>query len=90
MLIVVVIRNRDDHEWNPAHFLGIPSIVAASDLLAIVPERLARAARQMYALRVLQLPIAVPRFNVTMVWHESHQRDPAHRWLRDLMTEVAA
>ncbi|MHA0854383.1 hypothetical protein ACV094_21925 [Serratia nematodiphila] len=46
----------------------------------MLPEQLAR---NHPLLQQLKPPLAVPGFEMTMLWHERSHRDPAHRWLRE-------
>jgi DNA-binding transcriptional LysR family regulator len=62
------------------HFLAMLSIVAGTDMVAMVPERLARGNP---ALKIMVPPLPVPGYEMTMLWHERRHRDPAHQWLRD-------
>jgi DNA-binding transcriptional LysR family regulator len=70
------------------HFTSVPFIVAASDLIATVPERLARTFAPQLGLQVLAAPLAIPPFRLTALWHERLTADPAHRWLRGLLAEA--
>ncbi|HMG34280.1 MAG TPA: LysR family transcriptional regulator [Blastocatellia bacterium] len=72
------------------HFATVPFIVAASDLIATMPERLALKLSPVLKLQVLPVPIAIPPFRLTMLWHSHSDRDPAHIWLRGLIAEAAA
>lgn len=69
------------------HFLLVPEIVARSDMISTLPERLARG----YAnkLRILELPLDIESFTVGQIWHERNQREPAQLWLRDVLLELA-
>jgi len=69
------------------HFLLIPEIVARSDMISALPERLALG----YAkkLRLFEPPLEIQGFTVGEIWHERNQRDPAQQWLRDLLLELA-
>lgn len=69
------------------HYLLVAEIVARSDMISSLPQRLAQG----YAkrLRILELPLDVQGFTVGEVWHERNQRDPAQQWLRDLLLELA-
>ena len=69
------------------HFLLVPEIVARSDMISALPERLARG----YAtkLRILEPPLEIPGFTVGQIWHERNQREPAQQWLRQLLLELA-
>ena len=70
-----------------AHFLLVPEIVARSDMISSLPERLARG----YAkrLRIFEPPLAIEGFTVGEIWHERNERDPAQQWLRDVLAELA-
>jgi DNA-binding transcriptional LysR family regulator len=61
------------------HFRFAISVMASTDLVAMLPERLVRGDP---ALAIVQAPLAVPGFEMSMLWHERVHRDPAHQWLR--------
>lgn len=61
------------------HFLFMLAALAATDLVAMVPERLVQGNR---ALTTVAPPLAVPGYEMAMLWHERVHRDPAHQWLR--------
>lgn len=62
------------------HFLFLGAVLASTDLVAMVPSRLVRSNP---ALQVVEPPVAVPSFEMLMLWHERMHRDPAHQWLRE-------
>lgn len=69
------------------HFLLVPEIVARSDMISALPERLARGyAKQ---LRIFESPVELQKFTVGEMWHERNERDPAQQWLRDVLVELA-
>ncbi|WP_428034297.1 LysR family transcriptional regulator [Amphritea sp.] len=65
-----------------ASFLLIPEIVAQSNLVALVPQRLVAERKD---LKVVASPIQSAGFSVGMVWHERNHSHSAHRWIRDLI-----
>ncbi|MBK5104481.1 MAG: LysR family transcriptional regulator [Burkholderiales bacterium] len=69
------------------HFLLVPEIVARSDMISALPERLAHG----YAtkLRIFEPPLDIESFTVGEIWHERNQLDPAQQWLRDVLLELA-
>jgi len=69
------------------HFLLVPEIVARSDMISALPERLALG----YAdkLRILEPPIKLDGFTVGQIWHERNEREPAQIWLRDVVLKLA-
>jgi DNA-binding transcriptional LysR family regulator len=66
----------------------LPGVVARSELLAVVPEQLARSAQEVLPLQILPLPFEIERVDVSMIWHGRSQQDPAHRWLRATLREI--
>ena len=66
---------------SAASFLFVPELVARSDLIATVPERLVQGRAE--RLQVLEPPLPVEGFAIGLVWHERTHRHPAHRWLRE-------
>ena len=66
------------------HFASAPFVVASSDLIATVPERLAHRFVEL-ALQVMLVPMEIPPFRLTMLWHERYDHDAAHSWLRELL-----
>jgi DNA-binding transcriptional LysR family regulator len=72
------------------HFASVGFMVAASDLIATVPERLALQFNRSLKLQMLPVPVSMPPFRTMMLWHERSHSDPAHTWLRNLIAETAA
>ena len=72
------------------HFLVVPHIVAATDLIATLPTRVVDALASQRDLVKLPPPIALDGFDVAMVWHERNHHDPGQRWLRDQVVAIAA
>lgn len=70
-------------------FLSALQLVARTDLVLTAPERLVRTMLGTLPLQVLEPPVALPRFSLYQVWHESRQQDPAHAWLRGILAELA-
>ena len=68
----------------------VPYIVARSDLVAVLPRRLAEGFVPIFGLKLLPAPIALPRFTIWQLWHERTHRSPAHRWLRSRVGELVA
>ena len=64
------------------HFQTVVAVVAASDLIACVPQRLAHHFRREIGLKVVRMPFPMPPFHTRMVWHRHAADDPALRWLQ--------
>lgn len=73
---------------SASSFLIVLDAVRRSDVAALVPERLVR--NRMGNLRVLEPPIPVPGFSISMAWHDRAHCDMAQRWLRQQLLEHVA
>jgi DNA-binding transcriptional LysR family regulator len=71
-----------------AHAMGVTSIVSSTDLLVVVPSRLAAACRELADVSILPLPVDIPSFQIKQHWHERFHRDPGNCWLRRLVAEL--
>lgn len=70
------------------NFLGVPAIVGNTDYLCTLPRRAALIMAQDKRLSAWDLPFELPDYVVKQHWHERQMRDPANRWLRELMTRL--
>lgn len=73
-----------------SHFLSVPVLISRTDFVAALDRRVAEVFANPLGLRLLPPPLKLPKGTVGQVWHEQHERDPAHRWLRSLISEVAS
>jgi LysR family transcriptional regulator, mexEF-oprN operon transcriptional activator len=71
------------------HFLLTGFILARTDLVAALPERLASVWMGFLPLQRLPLPFQVSGFAVSMLWHAKNQDEPGHIWLRSLLSELS-
>lgn len=71
-----------------AHAMGVTYILSTTDLLVVVPSRLAAACRELADVSVLDLPVEIPKFQVRQHWHERFQQDPGNRWLRGCVADL--
>ena len=63
-------------------------LARASDLIASVPERHTGNLRA--GMHSFPLPVSVPEFTVSLLWHPRLDADQAHRWLRGHVREICA
>lgn len=70
------------------HFLAAPALIARTELVLTVPERLARAL-QSPGLVLAPAPLALEPIPLRLIWHERTHADPACRWLRERVAELA-
>lgn len=71
-------------------FFTAGKVVAASDLLMVLPRHLIEATGMTEALIAKDLPFSMPDVHIDMLWHERDARSPGHRWLRELLGDSTA
>lgn len=64
-------------------FFTAGKVVAASDLLMVIPRHLIDATGMSNQLIQKALPFRLPEVHIDMLWHERDARSPGHRWLRE-------
>ena len=69
-------------------FAAALALASASDLVATVPERHTGNLRD--RMHSFALPLTIPEFTVSLLWHPRMDGDPAHRWLRGCVRAVCA
>jgi DNA-binding transcriptional LysR family regulator len=69
---------------------AVAEMVAVTDYCASLPALICRRLTHDPRLKVLAAPVDLGTFPVEMAWHVRYRHDPAHRWLRNLISEVAA
>lgn len=75
----------------PAYRVGVsipyintaPLIVAASDMVMVLPRRAAERYAGMLPLEVIPVPTRQEDFTYRLIWHERVHRDPGMTWLRE-------
>lgn len=66
-----------------SHYLGIPMIVAESDLIVTVPYAVGLSFAKMAPLKTLRPPINIGTADVKHHWHARFHHDPANKWMRE-------
>jgi len=60
-------------------------VIDQTDMAVTVPERFARR----HNLHQVDLPVDIMPLETHIYWHESTDQDPANRWMREQMIEIA-
>jgi DNA-binding transcriptional LysR family regulator len=71
-------------------FLSIVLVLVGSDLLVVMPRRVARDLSVICPVVVKELPFPSPQISLSMIWHRRVDNQPAHRWLRDMVRASVA
>jgi DNA-binding transcriptional LysR family regulator len=65
------------------HFLVAPAILERTDLVAILPRRVAAPMAKRYALAMRPSPFDLGESKISQTWHRRFDGDAGLRWLRD-------
>jgi DNA-binding transcriptional LysR family regulator len=72
------------------HFLAVPEMIAVTDYCATLPGLICRHLAHDPRLKIVAAPVDLGTFPVEMAWHVRYRNDPAHRWLRSLIADMAS
>ncbi|AWT48718.1 LysR family transcriptional regulator [Psychrobacter sp. YP14] len=65
-------------------YLGVGLIIQQTDLVATLPDKLAKLLLQENRLHTLPLPLDIPKYQVKQHWHERMHANPDNQWLRQV------
>ena len=71
-------------------FLGLATILSASDLVATVPRMIGETLARIGSLRLAPCPVKIEPFLVKQHWHARYHNDPGNRWLRSVCASLFA
>lgn len=75
-------------QLKTSHFLSVPSIIAATDMIVTVPRSIADYYTRLENLRIVEPPINIKPLPIRQFWHPRFHTDPAVRWLRESVVRV--
>ncbi|MGI8725809.1 MAG: hypothetical protein ACR2J1_10795 [Methyloceanibacter sp.] len=55
-----------------------------------MPSRRARYFADAFGLATSPVPVELPTFTISLLWHASYDQDPAHMWLRQTITGLVS
>lgn len=70
------------------HFTMMPQLLSQSDLMVILPSRVAALFASQSPTRYLDLPVPVPQFEVRVHWHWHYARQASTQWLVGLLRDT--
>lgn len=70
-------------------FLGAAALLVATDLVAVLPEQMASRLAQQLPICIVPPPLDLVEFELKVSWPERLRDEPAHRWLRRRLRDVA-
>ncbi len=63
-------------------FMAAPSIVGASEMICLMPKKMAMAVQHSPNVAVVELDFQSPVLEIVMYWHNVTQQDAVCKWLR--------
>jgi LysR family transcriptional activator of mexEF-oprN operon len=72
------------------HFTSTAAALLNSDLILVIGELAGETLASLFGMKMMQLPIALPAVESSLVWHERTHRDAAQRWFREAITRSLA
>jgi DNA-binding transcriptional LysR family regulator len=70
------------------HMLVLPAIIASTDLITVIPARMAQYFSRIDEIEVFELPIKLSSWTVSMLWSQLSDNDEASRWLRQMLQSI--
>jgi DNA-binding transcriptional LysR family regulator len=77
-------------EVRTQSFMITPFLLTGTRLVSLVQERLGRSIADYAGIRMMEPPVPLRPVVEAMYWNPRHTEDPAHRWLRSRITQLAA
>lgn len=84
------LERRREVAMTTPYYASAPHFVCGTDLILNMGRGLAETLAETVGLRTFELPVAVPGFDVCMLWHPRNTPAKAHQWLRKEIEAVAA
>lgn len=72
------------------HFVALPQILEATDLVATVPEKIARRLTANFRLKYVPHPLDLGKVQINVFWHARYHHEPGNTWLRRLIFDTFA
>ncbi|WP_395665806.1 LysR family transcriptional regulator [Methylocella sp.] len=73
-----------------SRFLAVPFLVQGAPVVTTMHSRLARFFAGALGLSLSLPPVELPEAPISLLWHASYDRDPAHVWLRGVIADLFA
>jgi LysR family transcriptional activator of mexEF-oprN operon len=70
-------------------FLAVPFLVRGAPVITTMHAQLARLFADSLGLSLSVPPVKLPEMPISLLWHNSYDRDPAHMWLRGIIGRLA-
>ncbi|MBO6919656.1 MAG: LysR family transcriptional regulator [Rhizobiaceae bacterium] len=73
-----------------SNFMTLPELITESELIAVVPNSLAKKMQMKNSIDIHKLPFDVPAFTLKLIWGRVVKQSALHMWFRDLVVEIVS
>jgi DNA-binding transcriptional LysR family regulator len=80
----------DAMKYRTTNVMALPSVIAATDLVGILPAWFAARCAGPLRLRLLRLGAQPTIAQIRLFWHPNLEHDPGHLWMRSVIAQAAA
>jgi DNA-binding transcriptional LysR family regulator len=87
---IVRIAKPESLKYRTSNVMALPQVVAATDLVAIVPAWFAARCAASLKLCLVRFANRPMLANIRLFWHENLEKDPGHLWMRSIIARAAA
>ncbi|MDF7659253.1 LysR family transcriptional regulator [Erwiniaceae bacterium L1_54_6] len=70
------------------HFSALPMMLNRMPLFATVPQGLVSSWCKRYELCAAPVPVLMPDYRLSLLWHKAGSEDAAHRWMREKLRQL--
>lgn len=75
--------------FTTPHMMVLPFVIASSDLVAVIPHRMALQFAAVCDLTLFELPVTTKPWMVSMLWSDLSDQDEANHWLRNAIKAIS-
>ncbi|WP_200930588.1 LysR family transcriptional regulator [Pseudorhodoferax sp. Leaf274] len=86
--ILELLQLQDRLRLTTHHFLVLPAIVRATDLAVVMPRNIALGFAEQGGYALVEPPLPLAEFTVSLHWSRRHANEPARAWLRDFVVHL--
>ena len=86
--ILQLLNLEDRLRLTTEHFMVLPAIVRATDLAVVMPRNIAQGFADAGGYTIVEPPLPLRDFAVSLHWSKRFESDPGNRWLRQAILEI--
>ncbi|MDB5892988.1 MAG: transcriptional regulator, LysR family [Rhodoferax sp.] len=83
--ILQMLQLEDRLRLTTEHFMVLPAIVKSSDLAVVMPRNIALIFAEQGGYAIVEPPLPLRDFSVSLHWSKRFERDPGNQWLRGVL-----